>query len=504
MKLRAIIIVALLTFVSASFAAATTQNTEAQIQKLEQQVQSLQKQIKTSRVSDQKKLEKQVEHLQKELNKIKTLSAAKDMRPQGLMAMAKRYFPNAPFVFATPSLTGSPRFDASDLITNWPSINEDLMILKNRQIMENLLKIHDLPLPNRPVIDLSGYLEGEALVNNNYDGSTKGDINLSGVELDILANVDEFASAFAAMVYDNASPMQGYRTSNSNIYLDRGFLTLGDLNSLPVYFTIGQFFVPFGHYDSYMISDSFLKTMARAKQRTALLGFSKDGFYASTYLFAGDSFIDNNKTINNFGFSLGHKYESKNFQTNVGAGFINNIADSEGIQETNAPMGFQGFSYDSIGTTGAKYENLQHQVSAIDFYGNVYLYGHFNILGEFVTTLRSFSPTDLSFNGKGASLSALNTEAAYTFKIFNRPATFAVGYEQTWQALGINLPQYGLITEASISIWRDTVEKIEYRHDINYNSSDTSSGGGMTMFLPNPMGPHNYRNVVTLHMDFYF
>lgn len=509
MRLKAILVfLCCLSMVGFAYAFTGSRDPAAQIKNIEYQIQYLQKEVDRLPVSRREKLQQQIDQLEHQIKVLEAQIPLVERNDPGLIRLAKDYFPHVPFVLSSPSLNNSPRFDSSYLITNWPSINEDLAIIKNRQIVETALMAKNIPLPSRPTIGISGYVEGAATLDNFFDSSTKADINLTAAELDVLANVNRWASAFMAITYNYASPNQGSRVSASNIHLDRGFLTVGNFNEEPFYSTIGQFNVPFGEYSSFMITDPYVKTMAKTKQRAFLLGFHKYNLTLAGYIFAGDSYIDNNNTVNNFGFNAKYEFNTAVVKGRVGAGFIKNIADSQGIQETDflsslPPGAFRGFSYDSIGA-GQKYENLQHQVPAVDLNAALTFYQHYTLNAEYVTALRSFAPIDLSYNGNGALISGLNLEAGVSFTVFGRPSTIAAGVEKTWEALGLNLPKYGFVSEISTSILRDTVEKIEYRHDISYNSSDTASGGGMMQPITNNYWANNYRNVVTLHVDFYF
>jgi len=108
----------------------------------------------------------------------------------------------------------------------------------------------------------------------------------------------------------------------------------------------------------------------------------------------------------------------------------------------------------------------------------------------------------LRFNNKGAKISALNTELAFTFNVCSKPSTIAIGYGRTWQVLGLSLPEQTFTGVIGVSLFRDTIEKIEFRHDCNYSANDTAGGGG-SLPLP-PAGSHRDSNTAMLQVDFYF
>jgi hypothetical protein len=403
-------------------------------------------------------------------------------------------YPYGPAVIASPYIGVRSAYDASDLITNFPTINEDLILLKQRQKWENYLKSTKQPILTRPLIELSGFVEGQVLAGNkDYGDATSSDIDLSAAELDVLGEISSWATAYMTIDYDNSPFIPRY--ANSNVYLNRAFLTLGNLNKSPIYGTLGQIYVPFGAYNNYMITDPITKVMARTRQRALVLGFSKSEAYASIYAFKGDSYSNSEKAINNGGINLGYKSKFQKTTLDFGAGYINNLADSQSMQQTGASDGFKGFSQEK------KYEHLQHQVSAFDLHANLE-YGSYNLVAEYIAALRKFSTCDLTFNNKGAQISALNIEGNYSFNVINKPATLSASYQQSWKALALNLPEYTIAAAAGISLFRDTIEKIEVRHDINYKSDDNASGGNEATYYP--QNAHRARNVVIGQVDFYF
>lgn len=397
----------------------------------------------------------------------------------------------SPLIMASPYI-GKPAYDGSDLISSWSSTNEDLTILQQNQQVENFLKKSGTAPISKPVLYLSGNVEGQVSKQQDYDHQAISSIDLSNAELDLLAEINSWSSAFIAFTYDD---------SCSSVCVDKAFLTLGNLNKSPFYASIGQMVIPFGVYSNYIISSPLTKSLAKTKQQAVLLGYSKNNLYASTYVFKGDSHVKDKNTINNWGTNLGYKFTFKKLDTDVGVGYIKNIADSLGMQDTGASDGyFQGFANDS--GSGSDHENLKHQVSAIDLHANLTFDDHYHLINEYITALQPFDKNDLSFNGKGAKVSAMDTEFAFSHDVYNKPSFIAVGYGTTWQALGLNLPKHSLMGSIGTSLWQNTVEMIEFKHDINYGHNNTSAGGGSKPI--NPEGSHKNNNSITLQIDYYF
>jgi outer membrane murein-binding lipoprotein Lpp len=479
---------------------------------------SLSNQIST----DQKlqKLEAQIQQLKKEVNAKKTskkivqTESKKDTPTDGVVTPGPvaigetTNFPyyHAPFVFASPYLTGArSAYNASDLITSWPSIYEDLYILKAQKKHANALEAAGLPYPDRPIIAISGYVEGKAVYIDDYIPNIKSDIDLSGAELDILAQMTPWASAYMSIAYNSRSPDVGPRYSYSLVSLGRAFLTIGNLDISPIYGTIGQFYVPFGSYSSNMINSSVTKRLGRTLARAIELGFYSDtGIYGAIYTFKGDTDENRFGGINNAGANLIYKFElSQKFNATLGASYLYNLADSMGMQITGGYNNgnFVGFGGGYPYYTRSSSEHIVHAVAGGDVFAKL-SYDKFNLSAEYVSALKKFAITDLMFDGNGAKPRALSVEAAYYFDITSKPASLSVTYGQTEDALALNIPKESYVATFGISLWKSTVEKIEYRHELNYGFDDYAAGGNQPGYIT--VGNNRVRNIGMFQIDVYF
>lgn len=411
-------------------------------------------------------------------------------------------------VTTSPFLGLRSAFDASDLIVNLPTMNEDLRFLKEHVQIEKKLKCYGVQLPDRPIIELGGKIEGIMYVQDDYNlGPSTSDIDLGSARLDVLVEVSKGVHGFMAFNMDNSNfdllnnsslDIQlaggGSRVFNSRVYVSRAFVTIGDLNCSPLYLTVGQMFVPFGRYASNMVTSTLTVEVGRINQRAILLGYYKDGLYASVYAFRGEA-NTGPSAVNAAGANLGYEKSWDNGSLNVGAGYVSNIADATGFQITGGALGFFGFGLNN------STELLVHAVSANDVHGE-FSFGKFNLFAEYIWANQEFDYRNLSFDGHGAKPSASNVELAYNFKFVDKPASLAVGYGTTSQALALNVPKNSAIAAFNISIWKDTIQSLEFRHDNNYDISDFASGNAIVPVVAHSIG--GSRNTYTLQMGVYF
>ncbi|MCD6056180.1 MAG: hypothetical protein K0R12_1142 [Gammaproteobacteria bacterium] len=411
-------------------------------------------------------------------------------------------------VVTSPYFGPQPQFNGSDLLINTSSVNKDLALLQMRQRVASELAAENKGPEQYSVIALSGEIEGAAMSSRTFADTNSSDLDLTAAEIDMAAFVHPWLLGYVTMEYDNGYlPSQvtgsGQRENNSNLELGKAFLTVGNLDRTPMYFSLGQLYAPFGQYTSYLYTDSLPKTLGRSKVRAAVLGYadpSSEGLYGSVYTFSGESRTTDNRKIDEGGANLGYRYKNGTFRTTGSVSVISNIADSSGMQSNGIGSDdqFQGFAADS------STEQIVHRVPGLDLQGNI-SYNAYTLIGEYTGATTSFDQNDMSFNGHGASPKAMHVEGVYSYSFYNRPGSFTVGYDHSWEALALNLPRERVSAAMGYSVWRNTLTSFEYRHDINYSSNTTAGGiisGTGSQEAITPAG--HTSDTVTLVLDYFF
>jgi hypothetical protein len=441
-----------------------------------------------------KALESEVSILKEEISSLKNKQTNDEQ--SGLAKNFLEPYAHGSAVVTSPLIGLRESYDASDLMVNLPQVNEDLALLKERKQLDAKAVKNNIPVPNRPIISVSGGVEGRAIVANDYHSSTTTDFDLSRAEIDIIGEIEPAVTAAMVISYENGTLPDMIRIHNSRIKLDRGFITIGNLNKCPVYFTLGQIAVPFGDFTSYMVTLPMTNLLGKIKQRAAVLGFYQNGLYASAYGFQGDTHVDHEvDMIKRGGFNAGYEFQHGKISGNFGAGYTGNIAESLTMQETGFPL-FTGFEGQ---------EELHNRVPAVDVHGML-VFGQqgesqLDLAAEYIGATKDFDLYDMMFNHHGAKPAAADFEAQYEFKVMNKPSAFAIGYGKTWEALAVNLPESNYYASAHTSLWKDTIESIEFRHDKYYTSHDSASGLHSQMIRPDGS---KSRNVVTMQLGVYF
>src|SRR3972149_7758680 len=228
--------------------------------------------------------------------------------------------------------------DDSPLMAQLSVINEDLVLLHLRKKMDNYATERNIEIPTRPIIALSGALEGMVNYKYGYNKTDKVDVDLSNAELDIIGETGPWVTSAIIATYDSEKlTSTSTRVSNSRLRVDRGFITIGQLNKCPLYLTIGQIFAPFGRYSSNMITTTPTSSLGQFKDRMVVLGYSSGLFNVQVYGFPGETKGVNNGSAKSFlghsGINIGTDYAIGKFQFDIEASAMGNIAETDEMQK---------------------------------------------------------------------------------------------------------------------------------------------------------------------------
>jgi hypothetical protein len=418
--------------------------------------------------------------------------------------------PGRSFVSTGPYIGVPLLYSGGNLIINSPSVNEDVTLLNMRKAIRQRLNALGRPHEDgHSHLLLSGIIEGQASYMDPGVGATDTDITLSTAELDgYLLGPSDWLSGLFAFAYDERSgPSEGSLSNNahvlnSRVFLSKAFITIGNFIESPIYGTIGQLYVPFGTYSSNMISSPLTQILGRTKARAIVLGFQQrgdDALYAAGYIFKSDTYTGATNRVNNGGFNIGYRFVSGSVSGDVGGGAIANIADALRLQDTGGSSPYWG----GFGSVGNGNERIAHRVPAANVRAMLAIGPSINLLAEYIGAINSFSANDMTYNSHGAKPQAVNAEAAYTFEMFSRPTSIALGYGKSYNGLAIGLALQRYSLELNTSWWKDTLQSLEFRHDQNYAESAYATGTSTNPTIP-IMGAGKPDNMVTAQFDMYF
>ncbi len=298
-------------------------------------------------------------------------------------------------------------------------------------------------------VRISGLIEIEAGFSKDYDNNNTSDLTLATAALDFDVNLHQYVSAHLLFLWeeDDTEPVD----------IDEGYIMLGNTEFFPVYFQVGKLYVPFGCFESNMISDPLTLEMGEARESAGVLGVELNGFYSSVYAFNGDvNESGSDDGIKCFGLNAGFTFENDDFSFDIGAGWINSIAAADNLAD-------------------ALPGEIEDYVAGYTAHATFNLKG-FTLIGEYLAAADDFEASELAWKSDGAQPKSWNLEAAYTLAIADHETVFALAWQGTQEALALELPEDRYIGSVSVGIIDGLSFSVEYAHDKDYDKSDGGTG----------------------------
>ncbi|MCU7798448.1 MAG: LbtU family siderophore porin [Candidatus Thiodiazotropha sp. (ex Myrtea spinifera)] len=280
-------------------------------------------------------------------------------------------------------------------------------------------------------IEISGLVEIEAEFVDPRSGNSYSNLTLTTAELGIKAQVSSAVSGEIVLLYEE--------DSEASLDVDVATLTLSPEASL--FFNAGQFYLPFGVFETQMISDPLTLELAETRETALEIGFTTGMLFGSVYIFDGDTSNEDTSKIDNIGMHLDLILDRGNRHFDISLGYINDIRNSDGL------IDYKG-------------EN-QNQVGGITLSASLYS-GPFKLIGEYVSASDMFDAGDKPY--------AYNIEAGYGFSLSGIDANVAIGFQATGDAEKIELPKEILLAAISFEMYEHTTLGIEITSSKAYDN----------------------------------
>ncbi len=306
-------------------------------------------------------------------------------------------------------------------------------------------------------ITLSGAIELEVVFGEDFEGENFSEFNVATVEIGLDVEMSDWATGYILAAYDE---------DDDQIFIDEATIGLGDTEKFPLFMTLGKFDMPFGNFETHMVQDPLTLEIGEIGAKGVSVGFEQNGSYGAVYGFDGINKSGSSDRIEGFGFQAGYYYEKEGVSVNGGVSWVNNIADSGGISDL----------FDENGL-----EEIQDQVTGLGAY-LVTGYGPFSFAGEYVRAMDEFEDSEISYGSHGAEPKAWSSEFAYTTELYGRETVFAIGYQGTWEAVDLGLPESRIIGAVGVNVLEGVTLTLEYFHDDDYKEDDGGTGKSAETF----------------------
>jgi hypothetical protein len=309
-------------------------------------------------------------------------------------------------------------------------------------------------------IELSGAVEVEANFTSDAEftpGADSSDIALATVELGIDVEISDRVSGHVLLLWeeDDTDP----------IAMDEGTITLQLTDGLSL--TGGKMYVPFGNFETNLVSDPLTLELGETNESALQLGFETGGVSGSVYIFNGDvdeaaDIADGKDEIASLGAKIGFMTEAGGGELNLGASYISNITDSDFLQEVCS-----GSSVDSA-------------VSGIGVFAS-WVAGQLTVIAEHISSDDILS-TDCgggAFAGDVAP-TASNLEVAYTL---SNGVSLAAGYQMTDEAHDLGLAETKVLVAAGMEVMEGATFSVEFSSSDDYDTLDGGTGESSSTLL---------------------
>ena len=305
-------------------------------------------------------------------------------------------------------------------------------------------------------LTVSGVVEAEYGSAEDYAGIKSSDVALATVEVAFDAKVNDKVNAHLSFLHEE---------DDTAYEVDEGYIdiALGAIN-----IQAGQMYVPFGSYETNVISDPLTLEIGETRESVIKLGAEMGNIHAAVYMFNGSTQETNAEDgADQTGASIAFVTEGKGSSMDIGFDYLSNIGDSDAI------AGYLKKLTPSV-------TSLKSYVAAQVIHANL-TFGNVHFILEQLTTDK-FDAAEIAFKTKGAELTASNIELGYSLDIAGMESTIGLAMQTTEEALALGLPEEKTLLALSMNIYKDTALSFEYASSTDYAIADGGTGKDATSY----------------------
>lgn len=288
-------------------------------------------------------------------------------------------------------------------------------------------------------IEIGGLIEIEANRVSAPGVPDTRDLAVATVEIGIRADVNDWVDAEVVALYEDGA-------NNGMPTIDVAQVSIADPGGM-WFVNAGQLYLPFGVFDSFMVSDPMTLEIAETRDTAVVFGVGNDNFSVSTFAFQGD----HANAVDTFGIALDATLASDGFEFGGHLAYMNNLGESDAIVDGG---------WFTAGNMAAGWV-VATRISS----------GPIAVIAEYVAASEDF------VDAGNQHPAVFNLEAAYRFESLGRPATVAVGYQGSEGASHANwgLPDRRALAAVIVEVMDGMHVGLEFRTDRDYAGADTNT-----------------------------
>ena len=144
-------------------------------------------------------------------------------------------------------------------------------------------------------MEFSGTVELEASHSDPFAGQSTSDLVVATAELGLAVQVHDWVSTEITLLHEE---------DDTNLEVNVATVTIAQLDG-PFFMTGRQFYLPFGVYETNMISDPLTLEVAETRETALQVGAETNGFSGSVFGFNGTNKEGTDNRIDNYGLAVG-------------------------------------------------------------------------------------------------------------------------------------------------------------------------------------------------------
>jgi hypothetical protein len=188
--------------------------------------------------------------------------------------------------------------------------------------------------------------------------------------------------------------------------LDEGFITISGADRTSLYLLAGKYYLPFGSFETYFISDPVTTTLGEINESAVLGGYHGEILDVNACAFNGDITKEGEEDqADNYVASVTATLpdgQIENFKLISGVSYISNIADADGLSDEITGQGGNGET-----------DEIKEYVPGISGYMSMSFFEKTFCNIQYVSALDNFKTGELTFGDGKLKPSAWNFEITF-------------------------------------------------------------------------------------------
>ena len=314
-------------------------------------------------------------------------------------------------------------------------------------------------------LEIGGHADLDSVSTSpeNQDGYTH--IGISEFGLSLTAGITDWVAVEAGFLYEHTDLGERENVAGSEAaFLETATLRFGSPEG-PWSLAAGRQFLPFGVFDTRMISDPLTLEVAETNEISVSLGWSSGGLRAALFGFGKNDELESANGVAGYGVAVSFSSEREETGLDLNLALTSDFSYAANVQGVLADTTANGEHADRIAGLSAH--------AALR-------YGAATLIAEYVGALDSYTLREMEFAGRGAQPASWLLEAAYDFDVLGMNATAALGYQVTREALALELPERRLLAAVSVQLTEPLTLGVEWGRDRDYAPAKGGSGESST------------------------